>query len=184
MEFTEEELDELWNAVAAYVENHEDEGVPPGATTALEKLDRRKAALADGLVVTGSFCADCNEPTDTPGHHECKGVRETTAWWRQGLYLLPKHMHRAVTTWIEEGQPNPNLMGAFLRAVFQNRLVEAFKSADPENMAAMPRWAHFLDDYAPPSSWGSPEQMSWWFQTKGRLEVDVDRVLERAGEKG
>lgn len=40
-EFTHEELKEAWNALAQYVENHEEpEDVPEAARSALEKLDQ------------------------------------------------------------------------------------------------------------------------------------------------
>lgn len=53
MEFSDAELDVMWNALAQYVENRDDEvdAVEEAALSALSKLDLRKASLAGAEVV-------------------------------------------------------------------------------------------------------------------------------------
>jgi hypothetical protein len=178
IQFTNEELDHIWHALAQYVENWEEDVTPPApALSALKKFDERKAGLAADPAVQAFIEARKKELEAEP----VRGLRaaEPEPDWRHGLrLLLPEYMHRSVTAWIEEGQPNPNAMGAFLRAVLQNRLVEAFATADTENETAMWMWVRFLRDYAPPDCWGSMEAMSSWFQQKRATRLGASRKGE------
>jgi hypothetical protein len=84
--------------------------------------------------------------------------------YREGVLLyLPGHMHEAVTWWFEKGEPHPSVMGSFLRAVLENKLVDAYDRADHINTPYMRNWASFLNNCAPIGSWGSPEILErWW----------------------
>jgi hypothetical protein len=83
--------------------------------------------------------------------------------YREGLHLLPDHMHEAITWWIEKGEPRPEFMGDFMHALLMNDLMEAFARADHINIAAMHAWAMFLHNYAPLECFGSLEKMeAWW----------------------
>jgi hypothetical protein len=81
----------------------------------------------------------------------------------EGLHLVPPHMHDAVVMWIERGEPRPDLMGSFFRALLSNDLMEAFGHADAENARAMQGWAMFLYNYAPAPCFGSPEKVAAWY---------------------
>lgn len=47
MSFTQEELHEMWNALAQYLENHDEDELPAAAVSAQEKLDWYTQLLAD-----------------------------------------------------------------------------------------------------------------------------------------
>ena len=80
--------------------------------------------------------------------------------FRNGLHLIPEHMHHGITLWIEHGYVN--LLGGFLRAVLSNDLVGAFSQADDKNAASMRGWVLFLYNYAPSLCYGSPERVAQW----------------------
>lgn len=76
----------------------------------------------------------------------------------EGRYLIPPHMWNSVTRYFI----NHIAPGGFLTAVLSNQLMEAFDRADDVNAAAMRDWCAFLYNYAPSSSYGSPELFSQW----------------------
>lgn len=83
--------------------------------------------------------------------------------YRDGLHLLPPHMHDAVERYIEHGIP----AGHFLMAVLRNDLMEAFGRADEENTAAMRNWCAFLHNYAPSRCFGSSKNVDAWIAHRG-----------------
>lgn len=80
----------------------------------------------------------------------------------KGLDRLPVHMRASMQTWIEKGEPHPRLLGSFLRAVLENRLIDAFLYADEDNAEAMRDWARFLVNDAPGGCYGSMDAMLEW----------------------
>lgn len=97
--------------------------------------------------------------------------------YRDGLHLIPEHMRNSVIAWVEHGEPNPNSMGRFLRAVLRNNLCEAIDAADDTNRRAIFMWAEFLIHYMPCNAWGSIEQMSSWYQIQHLPRTPPDPIL-------
>jgi len=67
--------------------------------------------------------------------------------------------------WVEHGRPP----GEFLRAVIENKLIEAFKHADEANTEAMQNIVAWVHNETPYLSHGSPENVDGW-ELKKRLE--------------
>lgn len=85
--------------------------------------------------------------------------------YREGLHLVPEHMHEAVERYIEYGIPPGN----FLEAVLANDLLGAFGRADSMNKNAMARWAEFVYNYLPINSHGSREIVANWKGLKEKV---------------
>ncbi|RLB43364.1 MAG: hypothetical protein DRH30_03210 [Deltaproteobacteria bacterium] len=77
--------------------------------------------------------------------------------------LIPTHMHYGLDAYIKKGI-GP---GSFMRAVFENNLMNAFGCADEENRRAMFQWVTFVYNYAPAQSHGSPEIVNAWIEKGG-----------------
>lgn len=86
--------------------------------------------------------------------------------YRDGLYLLPEHMHEGISWWIEKGEPHPKTMGSFQRAVLENDLMGAVGKADHINQLYIARWCDFLYNFAPEDCHGSPEKLLAWYEHK------------------
>jgi len=83
--------------------------------------------------------------------------------YREGLYLVPNHMHDAVINYIEKGwEP-----GSFLQAVIENDLSGAASRADLANQKCLFEWAQYFYGYAPRTAWGSPQAYDRWVKHKG-----------------
>lgn len=95
--------------------------------------------------------------------------------YRNGLLLIPEHMHASITMWIEDAQPHPALMGHFLRALLSNDLMQAFAYADGDNLRHMHGWAVFLYNYAPSTCYGSPERVQAWFDEHRADELEAEQ---------
>lgn len=78
------------------------------------------------------------------------------------LSLLPPHMHGAVRRYLNEGIE----LDDFLTAALSNQLVESFRYADTDNLAAMPRWAEWLLWECPSAAYGSPEKVGAWCESR------------------
>lgn len=78
--------------------------------------------------------------------------------YKEGLHLIPEHMHGAVERYLEKGIPG----GSFLTAVLANDLMGAFGRADLTNQQCMKGWAEFVYNYLPASSHGSYEIVEQW----------------------
>lgn len=87
--------------------------------------------------------------------------------FKDGLHLIPAHMHHSVTEWIETAPFPPSHMGSFLRAVLGNDFMGALAHADEENTKALQGWGLFLYNHAPAASYGSDERMSAWYERGG-----------------
>lgn len=82
---------------------------------------------------------------------------------REGLHLIPAHMHGAVSRYIEQGIP----MGGFGTALFANDLMTAAAKADADNQAALFNWTVFIYNYCPSACHGSYEKVNNWQQIGG-----------------
>lgn len=89
--------------------------------------------------------------------------------WREGLHLVPVHMHDVVERWIEQGIPG----GSFLTAVMENDFMQAVGRADYINLKYLEGWAEFLYNYAPSACHGSTEKVRAW-ALRGGLTEKVD----------
>lgn len=92
--------------------------------------------------------------------------------------MVPDHCRDGVRAYIEHG----HVVGGFLRAVFENNLVEAVGRADDINRYRLEGYARFLHNEAPASpvrSWGSPETVDEWIAMGG-----MDGLLARTEEEG
>ena len=76
----------------------------------------------------------------------------------EGIHMIPEHMHDGIISYLTQGRPQ----GSFLTAVLSNDLIDAFVRADHINSANMFNWVKYLYNYAPPSSYGSPEKVKDW----------------------
>jgi len=83
--------------------------------------------------------------------------------YRNGLHLIPEHMHEGIAMWIERGEPHPSIMGSFQRAVLSNDLMEACKRADHLNRVCLFDWAGFIYNFAPSDCHGSAEKLLAWY---------------------
>jgi hypothetical protein len=83
--------------------------------------------------------------------------------YRNGLHLIPEHMHDSVTQWIEEGFPHPRMMGTFFKAILSNQFVETISQADEANYHSLKGWATFLYNYMPSPAYGSYENLLKWY---------------------
>lgn len=76
--------------------------------------------------------------------------------------LIPEHMRRGVSLYLEKGiRP-----GSFLTAVLENNLVESIAQADSINQTWIKNWANFLYNEMPIVSWGSKEKVNAWIKNK------------------
>ncbi len=85
----------------------------------------------------------------------------------EGLHQIPRHMHEPMIRWINYGEPAPDAMGSFLRAVLTNDLQGAFDCADDENLAAIRGWITFLYNDAPGPCHGTKERLVEWHERGG-----------------
>lgn len=85
-------------------------------------------------------------------------TKDTPMNYLAKLYMVPSHMHGAITLWIEKGvRP-----GDFLTALLSNDLMGAMGRADEENQLAIHRWCTYLYSYVPNGCYGSPEKVKAW----------------------
>lgn len=87
--------------------------------------------------------------------------------YRTGLDKIPHHMHESIGMWIERGEPHPQAMGTFLRALLQNQLLESFAHADLQNRAGMYGWAMFLYNDCPSEARGDMDTLIKWWERRG-----------------
>jgi len=77
--------------------------------------------------------------------------------------ILPEHMRDGVKDYVEHGL----MGGSFMRAAFENKLVQAYSRADETNQAALRAWVSWLYNDAPMSCWGSEEKVDRWSERGG-----------------
>jgi hypothetical protein len=80
-----------------------------------------------------------------------------------GVETLPEYMQGAIRRYIEHGIPP----GGFLKAVFENDLVQSAACADEINKRRLYDYASFLYAYAPSGCWGSPQIVERWIEIGG-----------------
>src|SRR4029077_20755909 len=82
--------------------------------------------------------------------------------YREKLEMIPDHMKAPILVWFEKGEPHPNSMGSFLRAILSNDMSEAVAHADDGNAKALRNWVLYLRNFAPAGSFGSAEALLAW----------------------
>lgn len=75
---------------------------------------------------------------------------------------LPEHMQEAMQLYMERGI----LPGSFLTAVLENNLMEACGRADDINRGALFTYCSFLYNDVDLRSYGSPEKVKAWSESK------------------
>lgn len=79
--------------------------------------------------------------------------------------LVPQHNIEGIVNYIVEGiEP-----GGFLRAVFENNLMESLGRADVENRFALFNICAFIYNDTPADCHGSPEKVKAWLERGGLL---------------
>lgn len=78
----------------------------------------------------------------------------------RALERLPADAATRLRRYVEEGG-GPSL-GSFHRLLLSNDLVGAVRSADRENLEALPAYAEFLATHAPAGCHGSPQAVQAW----------------------
>lgn len=85
------------------------------------------------------------------------------AEFKDGLHLIPQHMHGAIARYVDFGiRP-----GHFLTALLSNDFMEAMGRADDANTAAIQGWARFLYNHVPGICYGSPQAVKEWVAHRG-----------------
>ena len=77
--------------------------------------------------------------------------------------ILPEHIRAGARRYIEDGTPP----GDFLRAAFEDKLVESFKRADETNLQRMFDVASFMYNEVPAPCRGSKEKVENWIEMGG-----------------
>ena len=85
-------------------------------------------------------------------------------------WQIADDIEEKMRTYINHGVP----LGGFLRAVFENNLVEASSRADDKNQANLPAFAAYIYNHAPFECWGSKEKVDAWIERRG-LETNTRR---------
>jgi hypothetical protein len=98
--------------------------------------------------------------------------------------LLPDSLRPGMRRYIEHGVPT----GSFLRAALENKLIEAYLTADMENRFHLARVAEFIHLYAPPECCGSEANVREWIarhekglRSKEGQEAELDRLRDHGG---
>ena len=89
---------------------------------------------------------------------------------------VPENMHDSIIRYILFGT-HP---GGFFRAVLANDLMESARRADPDDLKALPAFAHFLHNYTYIEMYGSLEKMKHWMEIGGLhgLQREVKEKME------
>lgn len=77
-------------------------------------------------------------------------------------YGVPHHLIEGMVQYIVVGRP----LGAFLTAVMENNLMEAYGLADVHSSAGMKQLCEFIYNEAPNPCHGSPERVKSWYEQK------------------
>lgn len=89
---------------------------------------------------------------------------------------IPEHMHESIRSWLHKGQPHPDMMGRFFRAVLLHELMEACGSADHDNQRALMAWATWLYE-APSMSHGTRAEVMAWHLAGGLDGLDAGNPI-------
>lgn len=82
---------------------------------------------------------------------------------RAALAPIPEHMHQAIVDWVEKGEPYPNVMEGFFRAVLINDFGGAVMRADHMNARCLREWAMLLYNDVPSPCWGTAAKLMTWY---------------------
>ena len=83
--------------------------------------------------------------------------------------LIPEYKRGAMERYMEYGiEP-----GSFLMAVLSNDLLDASSLADCHNRRRLFDYCFWLANYAPPSSYGSPEIVKRWMAARQKESVST-----------
>lgn len=85
---------------------------------------------------------------------------ESVPLWIEKLSMLPEHSRGRIKRYIEEGYGLS--MSTFYRSIIALDLDEARAGADAENLAAIPSFVEYLENYAPAGSFGSWDALANW----------------------
>lgn len=80
---------------------------------------------------------------------------------------VPRHLRDGLVRYFREGI----LPGGFMQAVLCNDLRQAVLRANPGGARMVLALIDFLEHYAPPMAWGTPERVLAWTTTPGRFEI-------------
>ena len=88
--------------------------------------------------------------------------------WRALLRVstVPEHLHDGIVDYVV----NHQRPGSFLTAVLSNDLLMAVKRGDAVNRDNLSAIVLFLYDYAPATSWGSPETVAAWLSMSSQKD--------------
>lgn len=80
--------------------------------------------------------------------------------------IIPRRTLEALTRYAVHQIPT----GGFLRAVLENKLLDAVQAADGENLAAFVPIVQYVFNNLPAASWGSPQAVRAWVQKRKERE--------------
>lgn len=80
--------------------------------------------------------------------------------------IIPRLTLEALTRYAVHQIPT----GGFLRAVLENKLLEAVQAADGDNLAAFVPIVQYVFNNLPAGSWGSPQVVRAWIQKRKERE--------------
>jgi hypothetical protein len=89
-------------------------------------------------------------------------------WFDKVNWLdVPERMRPGIVRYVERGvEP-----GYFLRAIFQNDLIEAARRADDENAEILPSYALLMLRSLPAACWGSRADYDAWIARGGLVGI-------------
>lgn len=87
---------------------------------------------------------------------------------------IPQSIRDALTRYIENG----TRPGMCLTYILENRLVDAFITADPQTCKAMKEIAHFIYHLAPAKCWGGHDAVEAWIKSGGWYGLYAPKALE------
>ena len=95
------------------------------------------------------------------------------AWFDKVNWLdVPERMRPGIVRYVERGiEP-----GYFLRAIFQNDLIEAARRADDENAEILPSYALLMLRSLPAACWGSRADYDAWIARGGLVGISEETV--------
>lgn len=82
---------------------------------------------------------------------------------REGLHLIPPHMHEGITAYIASGRPT----GGFLTALLHGDHARARQNADHTNRTNWQNWMRFFLKHVPSRAFGTPAKVAAWRKQGG-----------------
>lgn len=87
---------------------------------------------------------------------------------------VPEHIVEGLAAYVVQGRPT----GDFLRAVLEDKFLEAFMRADDVNIDAMFKIAGAIYNEVPMGCHGSPERFTEWIEKRGLRGIEISWWLE------